>query len=91
MCEKFMLFSNLNERLQSGIKEAELINEREEAMTWARTDFSKIFQLKEEFAPYFSLISFAKSYQIHLELLSNGPFCHIDYPKLERELTDTAR
>lgn len=29
MCDKFMFFSNLNERLAVGIKEAELINERE--------------------------------------------------------------
>lgn len=85
-----MLFSNLNERLAAGIKEAELINEREEAMTWARTDFSKLFQLKEEFAPHFSLISYAKNYQIHLELLSTGPFTRIDYPRLDQELTAAA-
>jgi|LakMenEpi03Aug12_release.lakeMendotaPanAssembly.Ray.scaffolds.fasta_scaffold5352751_1 hypothetical protein len=60
-------------------------------MTWARTDFSKLFQLKEEFAPYFSLISYAKSYQVHLELLSNGPFTHIDYQKLEKDLSDSSR
>lgn len=52
-------------------------------MTWARTDFTKLFNLKQEFAPYFSLISHAKVYQIHLELLSTGPFNQIDYPKLE--------
>ncbi len=60
-------------------------------MTWARTDFSKLFQLKEEFAPYFSLISYAKSYQVHLELLRNGPFTHIDYQKLEKDLSDSSR
>jgi hypothetical protein len=90
MCDKFMLFSNLNERLAAGIKEAELINEREEAMTWARTDFSKLFQLKDEFAPHFSLISYAKNYQVHLELLSTGPFSHIDFPRLDQELTAAA-
>ena len=82
MCEKFMQFSNLNDKLEAGVKSAALINEREEAMNWSRTDFSKLYQLRDEFTPHFSLVSYAKGYQIHLELLSVGPFFQIDYSKL---------
>jgi hypothetical protein len=52
-------------------------------MNWSRTDFSKLFQLREEFAPHFWLVSYAKGYQVHLELLSIGPFAQIDYSRLE--------
>lgn len=91
MCEKFMQFSNLNDKLAAGAKEAALINDREEAMNWSRTDFTKLRQLRDEFAPHFSLVSYAKGYQVHLELLSVGPFAQIEYSKLEQELGEATR
>jgi hypothetical protein len=67
MCERFMQFSNLNEKIKDSLKEADTINQREEAMSWAQTDFGKLKTLCKDFDPYFSLATLAKNFQLHIE------------------------
>lgn len=61
-----MQFSNLHERIEKGLKEADLINDRESAMSWSKTDFSKLKNIALDFSPYYTLITLAKNYQLHL-------------------------
>jgi hypothetical protein len=53
-------------------------------MSWTLTDFGKLNTIKNDFKPYFSLVTLAKHYQIHLELLANGSFSAIDHANLAK-------
>jgi hypothetical protein len=47
-------------------------------MSWSQTDFGKLKFLSGDFYPYFSLATLAKNYQVHIEILANGPFVRIE-------------
>jgi len=61
-----MQFSNLHDKIERGLKEAELLNDRETAMNWSKTEFLKLKIMSSDFSPYYSLITLAKNYQLHL-------------------------
>jgi len=77
-----MQLSNLNEKIKSNIKEAQLINQREDAMNWSQTDFGKLKFLSGDFSPYFLIATLAKNYQLSIEQLANGAFIRIDAANL---------
>lgn len=58
-------------------------------MSWSRTDFSKLKTLESDFSPYYTLITLAKNYQLHLETLASGPFNKIDPVSLEKEFEES--
>lgn len=55
-------------------------------MSWSRTDFGRLVALFSDFKPYYTLLTLAKNYQVHLEILSSGSFNKIDPVELEKEL-----
>jgi hypothetical protein len=61
-----MQFSNLHDKIERGLKEAEQLNDRETAMNWNKTEFLKLKIMSGDFTPHYSLITLAKNYQLHL-------------------------
>jgi hypothetical protein len=47
-------------------------------MSWSRTDFGRLTTLSNDFSPYYILITLAKNFQVHLEILAAGSFSKID-------------
>ena len=56
-------------------------------LKWAKTDFEKLLDIKQEFDPYYQLITLHKNYRLNVLLLFDEPFSTLNYQALSTNIT----
>lgn len=62
------------------------VNDYETAMKWINTSFMRLVEIKDQFMPYYQLITLSKNYNFHLTLQLNEPLHTIDAKKIAQDV-----
>lgn len=79
MNENFELFSRLNSELETLTQKMSMINEKETLLKWTRTNFDRLLEIREEYDPYYKLITLDKNHKLNLLPLMDEIFNQINY------------
>lgn len=71
MNASFMTFSKLKERIENALAKSVQVNDFQTAMKWINTSFQRLVEIKDQFMPYYQLITLSKHYNFHLTLQIN--------------------
>ena len=58
-------------------------------LKWAETNFDRLLDIKEEFDPYYKLITLHKNYRLNVLLLYDEPFSSLNYLALFKNINDS--
>lgn len=89
MDDSYQLFSELNSEIETSNQKMLNINEKEEMLKWTKTDFDKLVALKDEFDPYYKLITLHKNYRLNVLSLFDEPFSTLNYGSLDANLKNS--
>lgn len=89
MDKNFNVFSQLNASIQSSCQKMSSINEKEALLKWSKTNFDRLLEVKEEFEPYYKLITLHKNYRLNLLPLLDEAFTQINYQIISNNVTSS--
>lgn len=81
-------FFDLGERISAALKEADLINMREDIVQYKKSDYSEIMRLKQSFQPYFKVWNLARESEYKLPQTLNSNLSNLDRDMITEEVQE---